>query len=98
MEYQVWTKEQYQEGYARVDCGDLDAARRELDKAVRAGGDPLLTVAVPYKLDIKVSEVGTELPKPPKPKKEPEEKKEEAAKSEADQGKPEPGEDTRAES
>ena len=63
MDYQVWIKDEYTDGYRKVDCGDLAAAKREIDAAVRAGGEPLLTVEVPYKLDIKVSEVGSEVKK-----------------------------------
>ena len=89
MDYQVWSKDEFGDTYTKVDCGDLDAARREIDAAVRKGGEPILTIEVPYELNIKVSAVGTEALKLPKPKKEPETKREEAAGSEADQGKPE---------
>lgn len=60
MDYQIWIKDEYQELYSKVDCGDLAAVKRELDKAVRAGGEPLLTVEILYELGIKVSEVGEE--------------------------------------
>ena len=60
MDYQVWTKEEFGENYTKVDCGDLSAARREIDKAVRQGREPILTVEVPYELGIKVGEVGSE--------------------------------------
>ena len=83
MDYQVWIKDEYADGYKKVDCGDVAAAEREIDKAVRAGQEPILTVEVPYKLDIKVSAVGTEAPKKPKPKKEPENKVEEVKEVEA---------------
>ena len=63
MEYQVWTKEEYGELYKKVDCGDITAVKRELDKAVRAGLEPLVTVEVPYELNIKLSEVGSEVKK-----------------------------------
>lgn len=63
MDYQVWTKDEYGEVYSKVDCGDLLAARREIDKAVRQGREPILTVEVPYELNIKVSEVGSEVKK-----------------------------------
>jgi predicted transcriptional regulator len=63
MEYQVWTKEDFGETYKKVDCGDMDAVRRELDKAVREGKEPLLTVEVPYELSIKIQEVGSEAKK-----------------------------------
>ena len=63
MDYQVWTKEEYGEMYTKVECGDMGAVRREIDKAVRAGQAPILTVEVPYELAIKISEVGSEVKK-----------------------------------
>lgn len=90
MDYQVWLKEDYQELYRKVECGDLGAAKRELDKAVRAGQEPILTVEVPYSLGIKVEEVGKEVPKKPKGKKEPETTVEEVAEGEATEDKAEP--------
>jgi len=63
MDYQVWTKDEYGDEWSRVDCGDLEAARSEIDKAIRKGAEPLLTVEVPYTINIKVSEVGVEAPK-----------------------------------
>lgn len=60
MNYQVWTKEEYGDNWTKVDCGDLAAAKRVLDETVRAGREPLLTVEVPYELNIKISEVGSE--------------------------------------
>lgn len=97
MDYQVWTKEEFGDNYTKVDCGDLAAARKEIDKAVRTGGEPILTVEVPYKLDIKVSEVGAEVPKKAKSKQEPETKVEEVAESEVNQSATEPDQDTGAE-
>jgi len=63
MDYQVWIKNEYDEGYTKVDCGDLGAAKREIDKAVRLGVEPILTIEIPYELNIKVSEVGSEVKK-----------------------------------
>lgn len=60
MNYQVWLKEEYEEVYRKVECGDLLAVKREIDKAVRAGQEPILTVEVPYTLGIKIEEVGAE--------------------------------------
>jgi len=98
MDYQVWIKDEYGDTWTKVDCGDLPAAKRELDKAVRAGREPILTQELPYELSIKVGEPGTETPKLKVVKKEPETKVEEAPKDEADQGKAEPDKDTGAES
>ena len=63
MDYQVWIKEEFGDTYKKVDCGDLAAAKREIDKAVRTGGEPILTVEVPYELSIKTGEAGSEATK-----------------------------------
>ncbi len=63
MDYQVWIKDEYEEKYTKVDCGDLSAAKREIDKAVRVGGEPILTVEVPYELSILTGEAGSEVKK-----------------------------------
>jgi len=63
MDYQVWIKDDYGDTYTKVDCGDLAAARRVIDEKVRTGGEPILTVEVPYELSIKVGEVGSEAKK-----------------------------------
>ena len=90
MDYQVWIKDEYTDQYTKVDCGDLAAARREIDNAVRGGQEPILTVEVPYSLAIKVEDVGAEKPKPKTEKKTPETKVEEGAKSEAAEDKAKP--------
>ena len=84
MNYQVWIRDEFGETYTKVDCGDLPAARMELDTTVRAGKEPLLTVEVPYSLSIKIEDVGTEKPKRKEAAKEPEPKVKEEPKSEAD--------------
>lgn len=94
MDYQVWIKDEYEQKYAKVDCGDLLAAKRVIDEAVRAGGEPILTVEVPYSLAIQVEPLGTEKSKHRGAKKETETKVEEEPKSEADQGEAEPSEST----
>lgn len=63
MDYQIWTKDDYDDKWARQDCGDLAAAKRIIDTEVRAGREPLLTVEVPYKIDIKFTEVSSEVTK-----------------------------------
>ena len=63
MEYQVWKKDEFGDSYTRVDCEDLVAAKQEIDRAVRAGLEPVLTVEVPYSLAIKVEAVGAEKPR-----------------------------------
>ena len=63
MDYQVWTKEDYSDNYTKVDCGDLPAAKREIEKVVKAGREPILTLEVPYEYNIKVGEAGSEVKK-----------------------------------
>lgn len=89
MDYQVWIKDEFGDTYKKVDCGDLPAAKRVIDEAVRTGGEPILTVEVPYELSIKVGEAGGEKPKRKREEKKPEESKKEEAESEANQGKTE---------
>ena len=85
MNYQVWSKDEFGDTYNRVECEDIDTARRAIDKVVRTGGSPILTVEVPYSLAIKIEAVGSEKPAPrvdPRTKFKPEK---EDPKSEADQ-------------
>jgi len=86
MNYQVWNKEEFDESYKKIDCADLEAARREIDAAVRLGKEPTLTVEVPYTLSIKIEAVGTEKPQRKAAIKESDTKSKEAAKSEVGQG------------
>ena len=60
MEYQVWTKDEFGDSYAKTDCGDLEAAKREIDKGIRAGQEPILTQEIPYEVGIKLTEVKVE--------------------------------------
>ena len=57
--YQVWTKDEF-EGWKRKDCEDLAAAQAELFAALKRGAEPLLTVEVPFDVNIKIKEVPTE--------------------------------------
>jgi len=86
MDYQVWIKEEFGDTYTKVDCGDLAAAKREVDRAVRVGAEPLLTVEVPYSVTIKVEAVGTEKPKHKETVAETEKRLKEEAEREASQG------------
>jgi len=61
MKYQVWTKESYEETWRKVDCTDREAALVAIDKVVRAGINPMLTIEVPFELSIKVKEVPVEI-------------------------------------
>lgn len=98
MDYQVWIKDDFGDTYTKVDCGDLAAARRVIDTAVRTGGDPILTVEVPYSMSIKVEAVGTEKPKRKIGKKEMETEIKEEPEVEASQSETEASEDPGAES
>ena len=94
MNYQVWSKDEFGDTYNRVECEDIDTARRAIDKVVRTGGSPILTVEVPYSLAIKIEAVGSEKPTPtvdPRTKFKPDK---EESKSEADQSETRPGEST----
>ena len=87
MDYQVWIKDEYEDKYTKVDCGDLAAAKREIDKAYQAGVQPILTVEVPYSLAIKVEAVGTEKPHHRETKAETEKRLKEEAEREAAESK-----------
>ena len=91
MDYQVWIEEEFGDTYKKVDCGDLAAAKREIDAAYKTGKDPMLTVEVPYSLAIKVEEPGSAKPKRKTEPKTPESKTEEEPKSEASQSETESG-------
>jgi len=55
MSYQVWTKDEF-EGWKRKDCEDLTAAQAELLAALKRGAEPLLTVEIPFDVNIKIKE------------------------------------------
>ena len=90
MDYQVWIKRDYGDDYYKVDCGDLGAVRREVDKAVRAGQEPIVTQEVPYELNIKFGEPGSEKPKRKVENEKPKETKKEALKVEVTESKAKP--------
>lgn len=98
MDYQVWIKDEFEDKYTKAECGDLPAAKRMIDEAVRKGGEPILTVEVPYSLAIKVEEPGAVKPKFKREPKKPEESKKEESESEASQSKAEPDQSPGAES
>lgn len=56
MKYQVWIKEEFGELWKKVDCEDIDAAKVEIDKAVRTGGKPVLTQELHYIVLIELQE------------------------------------------
>lgn len=55
MGYQVWTKEEFA-GWTRKDCESLPDAQAELLAALKRGAEPLLTVEVPFDVNIKIKE------------------------------------------
>ena len=56
MEFIVWVQDEI-EGWKKVDCGDLEAAKREVLEAVKGGHDTILTMTLQYKWNIEVEEV-----------------------------------------
>ena len=63
MNYQVWTKNEYDAGYTKIDCDDVAAVKREVESSVRASQDPLVTIEVPYTMDITIGEIKDEATK-----------------------------------
>lgn len=55
MSYQVWTNVEF-EGWKRKDCESLIEAQGELLAALKRGAEPLLTVEVPFDVNIKIKE------------------------------------------
>jgi hypothetical protein len=55
MNYQVWTKDDYQ-NFVKKDCPDMAAAQANILAALKAGKEPLLTVAVPWGVEITIKE------------------------------------------
>ncbi len=98
MDYQVWIKDEYEDKYTMARCGDLAAAKRLIDEAVRTGGEPILTIEVPYSLAIKVEEPGSEKSHRRETKAETEKRLKEEAEHETHQGETQPGEGPGAES
>ena len=55
MEYQVWTKDDYQ-AWVKKDCADMVAAQTDILTALKQGKEPLLTVSVPWGVEITIKE------------------------------------------
>lgn len=55
MNFQVWTHDEY-EGWKREDCADIQEVQKAILKALTSGKDPLVTVEVPFDVDIKIKE------------------------------------------
>ena len=55
MLYQVWTKDEF-EGWKRKDCEDLATVQQEIYFALKRGAEPLLTVEIPFDVNIKIKE------------------------------------------
>lgn len=90
MEYQIWTKTEFGEQYDLVKAEGEEAVKRELLEALKAGREPILTVEVPFDLQLKIKQPGDQPKKTPARKsKDESEKPEEDVKSEADENPPE---------
>lgn len=94
MDYQVWVKDQFGDTWGREDVGDLGAAKRSIMAAMKLGNDAVLTIEVPFSLELKVGEPGAEVKKKRTPgQRAADENREGAPVSEADQGEAEPYQD-----
>ena len=65
MDYQIWIKNEYDEGFMKQEAGDLEAAKRVILVASKVGREVMLTVEVPFELELKIGEPGDELKKTP---------------------------------
>lgn len=54
-EYILWIEE-YEGSWRPVRCGDLPAVQREILKFLKDGKEPLITINVPYKFNVKIEE------------------------------------------
>ena len=55
MPYQVWSQDEYK-AWQKKDCGDLSTAQLEILGALKKGKEPLLTVAVPFSVNVIIEE------------------------------------------
>ena len=86
MDYTVWIKDEFAEGWVPHDCGDQTAAKRKVLDAAKLGREVRMTVEVPFEVQLKVGEPGAEVRrKGKKPEPPAEETTEEELKNEADQ-------------
>ncbi len=63
MDYIILVKEEFSDLWAKKDAGDLAAAKREILAAEKTGRGTILAVAVPFEVQLKVGEPGTETKK-----------------------------------
>ncbi len=90
MDYQIWTKEYEAGPWSREDAGDIEAAKRIILAASKEGKESILTVEVPFSLELKVGEPGGEVKKARTPAKEKtKEKPGEESQDETNKDKPE---------
>jgi len=68
MDYQVWTQEYAGADWKRENVGDLPAAKRAVLAAAKEGKETILTVEVPFSIELKVGEPGAEVRKTKTPK------------------------------
>ena len=55
--YTVWTKANYTDAWERIDCGDLEAVKREVLKATQEGREVEVTQPMDFIIEVKVKEV-----------------------------------------
>ncbi len=90
MDYIIWTKVGFGDQWERKDTGDKGAVKRLILDELTQGREPILTIKVPFDLQLNVGEPGAEVKNTRKAKETPEEKaKREEAELEADKDKTE---------
>ncbi len=55
MSYQVWTKDEFT-GWQRADAESLEAAKEQLLIALKKGLEPVLTIELPFNMNIDIKE------------------------------------------
>ena len=60
MDYQIWSPEDYSDNWRRQDAEGLAAAERVIRSELQLGHEPVLTVEVPFQVQLKVGEPGAE--------------------------------------
>lgn len=95
MQYCIWTQDEYAKTWTLQTAGDKAAVKRMLLEELKQGRQPILTVEVPFSLQLEVGDAAKELKKAERdPEPPPEEPKKEDPENEADQDPPEQDKDT----
>ena len=61
MNYTVWIQEEFGDTWMPHECGDVGAVKRKVLEAAKSGLTVRVTVEVPFELQLKVGEPGTEV-------------------------------------